>query len=63
MKPPNESSQVKIKNGWVNEYGYYYYYQNGVKLKNTFVTINNQKYFLTSSGRRAESERLYIHGN
>ncbi len=59
VKPSRDDtkpSQSKtVKNGWQKESGFWYYYDNDQRLKNTW----KGSYYLKSDGRMAESEWIY----
>ena len=52
---PKQDKPVASKNGWVKENGSWYYYQNGNRVTNTWVS----SYYLKSDGKMAESEWVY----
>lgn len=52
---PKQDKPVASKNGWVKENGSWYYYRNGNRVTNTWVS----SYYLKSDGKMAESEWVY----
>lgn len=52
---PKQDQPVASKNGWVKENGSWYYYRNGNRVTNTWVS----SYYLKSDGKMAESEWVY----
>lgn len=52
---PKQNKPVASKNGWVKENGSWYYYRNGNRITNTWVS----SYYLKSDGKMAESEWVY----
>ena len=52
---PKQDKPVASKNGWVKENGSWYYYRNGNRVTNTWVS----SYYLKSDGKMAENEWVY----
>ena len=52
---PKQDKPVASKNGWVKENGSWYYYRNGNRVTNAWVS----SYYLKSDGKMAESEWVY----
>ena len=55
VSAPIQDKPVASKNGWVKENGTWYYYQNGNRVTNAWVS----SYYLKSDGKMAESEWVY----
>ena len=55
VSAPIQDKPVASKNGWVKESGSWYYYNNGNRVTNTWVS----SYYLKSDGKMAESEWVY----
>lgn len=49
------SEAQTVKNGLIQENGAYYYYVNGVTLKNSWKKIGNSKYYFKANGKAATS--------
>lgn len=52
---PKQDKPVASKNGWVKENGSWYYYRNGNRVTNTWVS----SYYLKSDGKMADNEWVY----
>lgn len=50
---PYKKSKSKHADGWVKKNGKRYCYSNGKKLKKTWLTSNNKRYYLTATGAAA----------
>lgn len=53
----NEVAQANVQNGWVQEDGEYYYYENGVAVKSEWRQIGEYRYYFNYDGTMAHDGR------